>query len=136
MNAITADAVTADVGTSETTTSTSYTDLATTGPDNVQTLVSGQGCLVFMRALALNSVGGSGFQTYFSYAVSGATTLAAADASSASTSFTTSGNGNSLSSHAWFVATGSGSHTFRMKYKVAGASTGTFSSRRLTTKKF
>lgn len=138
MNAITADASTADVVTLQTTATTSYTDLATTGPAVTLTLGSGQGCLVFIAARGSNSLGGTSGQACFSFAVSGATTLAANDSNGVeSHAITTPGSQQQMSLRAtWFAATATGSHTFTMKYKAQTGGTAGFTERRIIVKKF
>lgn len=110
------------VSTSQTTTSTSYVDLATTGP--AVTVITGTEVLVTLSALVYNSGANN---TYMSFAVSGATTLAAADARCivhANTSATLSCPSRT------FKLTGltAGSNTFTAKYRVTGG-TGSYENR-------
>jgi hypothetical protein len=132
MNAVTADPSTADVVTQESTTSTSYTDLTTSGPAVTLTLTNGQSCLVCVQALQWNTLQN---WSYMSFAVSGATTLSAADANGALTHAEVNYRG---SSSRWtvFTATAAGSHTFTAKYKCDSAGSAVFSNRRLIVKKF
>jgi hypothetical protein len=128
-NAMFADAVTADVATTASTTSTSYTALAgSAGPAVTLTLVAGQGCLVWVSARASNTLGGASGQARFSFAVTGATPLAASDANG-NQSDDTQGVGTTRVT--WFVATATGSHTFTMQYKAVVGGTAGFSDRRI-----
>ncbi|OII61219.1 hypothetical protein BJP40_06745 [Streptomyces sp. CC53] len=116
---------TATVATSESTTSTSYTDLSTAGP--AVTVTTGTRALVFISADAQNDAAGS--DALYSYAVSGSTTVAAAD------SFGSFLESSGSRRHRWTVAsmqTGltAGSNTFTMKYRVS-ANTGTFQNRNI-----
>jgi hypothetical protein len=133
-NAITADPSTADVTTLQTTTSTSYVDLATVGPSVTLTLVSGQTVLVICSARVKHSAAG-GQSALFSFAVSGASTLAAADVNGAETADTTTG-GSTITRATVFTAGATGSHTFTMKYQVQAGGTGTYFNRRIIVKKF
>jgi hypothetical protein len=110
----------ATVATSETETSTSYDDLATVGP--AVTVTTGTRVLVTFGALFYNS--GANL-TWLSFAVSGATTLAAADARAISHAST---SGFYLSRTMELTALTAGSNTFTLKYKV-GAGTGTYQDR-------
>lgn len=132
------DALQADVVTAQNTSSTSYTDLATVGPSVTMTLVSGQGCLVIISARGCNSLGGTGGQSVFSFAVSGATTLSASDSNGLEALAPCTGGPQSTTSTrvTWFTAAATGSHTFTMKYKVANGGTSTFADRRIIVKKF
>jgi hypothetical protein len=133
MTAVTADPTQADVATQEATTSTSYTDLATSGPAVASlTLTNGQVCLVILSARMWNTLQDWSF---VSFAVSGATALAASDA-------------NAVQSHkevnyrdtqtraTVFTATAAGAHTFTMKYKCGASGSAVFSDRRIIVKKF
>jgi len=127
-----ADPVSADVATLETTTSTTYTDLPTSGPAVTLSLVSGQSCRVTIRARSYHSAGGSQGAA-FSFAVSGASTLAASDANGTENDGTV---GLTLMADTVFTATSTGSHTFTMKYRVVAGGTGSFVNRRIVVKKF
>jgi hypothetical protein len=129
-----ADAVTADVTALQTTTSTSYTDLSTVGPTAVISLVAGQGVLVWIAARLIHSAG-AGAASRMSFAVSGASTQSALDANSILSDATTTA-GWTLSLPTWYVATGTGSHTFTCKYKAVVSGTATFLERRIIVKKF
>jgi hypothetical protein len=132
LNAMTADASTADVTTNQSTTSGTFTDLTTVGPAVTLTLVSGQGALVIVSARANNSLGGTSGQAIFSFAVSGASTLAATDANGVeSHAITTPGSQQVATTRVtWFVASATGSHTFTMKYRAGTAGTSNFIDRR------
>jgi hypothetical protein len=109
---------------SSTTTSTTYGNLA----DGVTTSVSvgtGPRALVSIYANFNNNTNGS--RTWMSFAVSGATTVAAADTSSIVHSF----NGG-MRWGASFLVTGlnAGTNTFTLQYRVT-ANTGTYSVRRI-----
>lgn len=117
------------VATNQTTTNTSYVDLATVGPAVTKTSV-GTLALILWSAHGSNNTANKGY--ICSVAISGATTLAAADA-----------NGILWHEHAtaslsdesmqFMVATiNPGSNTYTMKYKVAGGSgTASFERRRI-----
>jgi hypothetical protein len=129
VNAITERLISgAVVTTSQTTSSTSYVDLATSGP--AVTLTTGTQALVFVSAdLAVDE--GSG-QSMMSFAVSGATTVAAG--TFGMVEHTGNGTLNSaqrLGALRWIALT-AGSNTFTAKYKTAfGTSVSTFSNRRI-----
>jgi hypothetical protein len=113
----------ATVATSQTTTSTSYTDLATVGP--AVTLSTGTKAFVICYTEQRNA---STQSVYSSFAVSGATTIAASD------TFAFQIN-QSVSNYVYNgsigkIVTGltAGSNTFTAKYRVTG-STGTFVNR-------
>jgi hypothetical protein len=129
-----ADAVTTYVATLETTTSTTYTDLTTTGPAVTLSLVSGQQAFIFMSARVKHSAA-AGAASAASWAVSGASTVAASDSYYIFTDQnTTAGHTCSLSHY--YTATATGSHTWTMKYKAVVSGTATFLERRLSAKKY
>jgi hypothetical protein len=115
---------TATVATSQTTTSTSYTDLATAGP--AVTVTTGTKALVIFSAQSSNSSLGSTNST--SFAVSGATTIAASD--SYKTQFDSPLATYLQQQTQGIILTGltAGSNTFTLKYKVT-SSTGTWITR-------
>lgn len=121
----------ATVGTSQTTTSTSYADLATVGP--AVTVTTGTKALVFTTAGTSNS--GTNNATYFSYAVSSATTIAASDTWAGRLDGVVSGNANKFSSVHFVTNLNAGSNTFTMRYRVA-AGTGTYYGRGITVVSF
>lgn len=116
----------ATVATSESTASTSYTDLATSGP--AVTVTTGASALVMVGARSTNTT--TSTENFMSYAVSGATTDAAADAR-ALIWYATSSAPN-LRAMAANLHTGltPGSNTFTAKYKV-GSGTGSWFNRHL-----
>ena len=79
-SALATGATTAGVATYQTTNSTSYTDLATSGPAVTVTIGANGLALVIISTSLLNTVTSS--YSYMSFAVSGASTVAAADTSS------------------------------------------------------
>jgi hypothetical protein len=118
----------ARVDTSQTSTSTSYTDLATSGP--TATATTGTQALVIVGAriqmAALNQT------VFMSFAVSGATTVAANDiyaiqAMSPGGEFEP---GKQMSYASVITGLTAGSNTFTAKYKVSG-STGTWLNRQI-----
>ena len=116
----------ATVATTQTTTSATYTDLATSGP--AVTITTGTKALVVVTARANISVSG-GENCFFSYAVSGATTIAATDAVGAQESFAQNTNGR-YSAVSRLATLTAGSNTFTMKYRRS-AGTGEFSDREI-----
>ena len=118
---------TATVATSETTTSASYTDLTTAGP--AVTVTTGTRALVIITARLSNST--SPQSAFASFAVSGATTVAADDAYQLMVQ-AASGGMPILRMSSSVIITGltAGSNTFTMKYKVS-ANTGTYEKRNI-----
>lgn len=115
----------ATVATSETTTSGSYTDLTTSGP--AVTLTTGTKALVLITAQMTNT-GGAATESYVSYAVSGATTIAASDTVAVISAVNASGQMRMCSASRPTLT--AGSNTFTMKYQVESG-TGTFSNREI-----
>jgi hypothetical protein len=116
----------AAVATVETTTSTVYTNLATVGP--AVTVTTGTSVLLGFHCRQSNATLASNCWT--TYAVSGATTIAAADGTALSYD---SPVANSTAYHGTtFRVTGltAGSNTFTLQYRVS-AGTGTFHNRNL-----
>jgi hypothetical protein len=110
---------TTTVATQQTSTSTSYTDLATAGP--AVTVTTGTKALVIITASLFNSAAVSG--TYMSYAVSGATTLAASDTRCLLTRGVTTGQYASeirASTSVFLTGLTAGSNVFTTKYRVTG----------------
>lgn len=135
-NSITTRAsVNARVLTQQSTSSTSYTDLATVGPS--VTVTTGTRAIVFIQA-GVNSTS-TDSASYFSVAISGATTIAESD-TWACIMDGTQGNfnfsGNPKDQHnrrqvvRLFSSLNAGSNTFTMKYKV-GSATGHFHNREI-----
>ena len=116
-----------------TTASATYTGTLTSGGTNPSvTLVTGTQALVMLSCLTTNTALSNNF---ISFAVSGATTLAAGDAQSASVIVTSGVAGYSYAASRQFVLSGltAGTNTFTLNYKVGG-STGSFSQRSLVVK--
>lgn len=111
-----------------TTTSTSFTATLSGSPGTNPsvTLTTGTTVLISIACEIFNSVSGSG--SIASVAVSGATTLAAADANGPSNAITTA-----VGTSRTFVLSGltAGTNTFTMQYRVGG-NTGTFRYRAIT----
>jgi hypothetical protein len=117
----------ATVATSETTTSTSYADLATVGP--AATVTTGVAAMVFIKSGIDNNTANIG--TFMSFAVSGASSQAAADASAVNIAGVTAANRVRIGAAFRVTGLNAGSNIFTAKYKVASASTGTFTQRDL-----
>ena len=115
----------AKVATSQNTTSTSYTDLATSGP--AVTLTTGTKALVIITCASANT--DINRTCLMSYAVSGATTIAASD-SIAAINQNSSQTSTMRYSSASVPTLTAGSNTFTAKYAV-NAGTGTFSDREI-----
>lgn len=115
----------AQVPTSQTTTSTSYTDLATVGP--TVTITTGTIAIVCLIAQIQHSTGGPAL---VGFAVSGATTAAAADTQAIYYSASAANEYAQFSG--LFLVSGltAGSNVFTAKYKVSSG-TGTFLNRQL-----
>jgi hypothetical protein len=121
----------AQVTTTQSTSSTSYTDLTTVGPS--VTLTTGTSAIVMFGA-RVNDDGNLGNNGYISYAVSGATTIAASDSFSAYGSGASGGEINISANYQHKVTTlNAGSNTFTLKYRRQdGSSTAGFLYRYLT----
>lgn len=115
------------IATQQTGTGVSYTDLATVGP--AVTLTTGANAIVAITAEMQNS--NAGGYTQMAYAVSGATTIAATDATGIDLLQQATIGVDSRSGV--FIQTGltAGSNTFTAKYKVS-ANTGTWQNRNIT----
>lgn len=111
------------VAAQEATSSASYTDLITPGPS--VTVNTGTFALVFIDALIFNSV--SLNDCKMSVAVSGASTIAAADSFSTNNSGT---NGERIGTVHLFTNLTPGSNTFTAKYATSGG-TGQFGNREI-----
>ena len=114
----------ANVGTSQNTTSTSFTDLSTSGP--AVTVDTSTGAMIIVSARLSNNTGGQ--TSEMSFAISGASSIAAA--TSRSLSYESSNGGDEmLASFVHFEdAITTGSNVFTAKYRVTGG-TGTFGAR-------
>lgn len=118
---------TATVATSQTTTSTSYTDLTTSGA--AVTVTTGTLALVIIHGKMENNTNAQ--WAAMGFAVSGATTIAAADTEALMVG-NPGANATMVSHSAVFLVTlTAGSNTFTCKYRVTGG-TGTFSNRKIT----
>lgn len=118
-------ASTASVAGSESTSSSSYTDLSTNGP--AVTLTTGTLVLVGVHcAMSSDTAGGVSFM---SFAVSGATTAAAANTRAVSAESEGAGQGFRIGS-SFLISVTAGSNTFTAKYAATGG-TSSFSQRRL-----
>ena len=116
----------ATVATSQSTSSTSYTDLTTAGP--AATVTTGTKALVIVNVSSGINSGGN--TVFTSFAVSGATTIAASDAYSFQN---TSGDAGAFYGGARatrLTTLTAGSNTFTMKYRVDG-NQGTFKNREI-----
>jgi hypothetical protein len=105
----------ATVTTFQGTSSASYTDLATVGPS--VTLVTGTAAMISFGA-SINAP--SGQQCQLSFAVSGATTLAASDTNSTFGGGVTGGLSGSLSRTMVISGLTAGTNTFTLKYSSSG----------------
>lgn len=117
-----------DVATGETTTSTTYGDLATPGPTiSNLALRAGEKVMVYVSFKG-NNAAGAGHAALMSYAVSGADTVAAADADGAEND-----NSVTVTIGRWSVYTAAtaGAHTLTAKYKTVASGTSTFATRRM-----
>lgn len=117
----------ATVSTQETTTSTSYTALTTAGP-TVASLTTGTQALVAITAACGNNTAGQ--NSYMSVAVSGATTLAAADTTALRYQAFGANSRHRSSTVHLFTGLTAGANTFTSQYKV-DAGTGLWFDRHL-----
>jgi len=117
---------TANINTGESTSSSAYTALATPGP--VVTVTTGVMALVGVSSTLSNNTVGQ--NTYMSYAVSGATTIAATD--DRAQLMTAAAINQAFRASHWYLETGltAGSNTFTAQYRVT-ANTGSWSNRRM-----
>lgn len=130
-NKLATGAANATVATSETTTSTSYTDLTTT-TDTVTVTVGANGlALVCLYTQFSHSVNTG--TVYVSFVGSGANTIAASDTYALLYQEPLNSPDFKLGIGTPILLTGltAGSTTFKMKYKIAVAGTGTFLNRRI-----
>lgn len=103
------------VTTDESTSSTTYTSLTTTGPSVTVSLVTGQTCVVHIQAGMYSAT--SGDRMWLSYAVSGASTVAASDAVGFKVRAAGSNVDSTFSGADVYTATADGDHTFTLKYR-------------------
>jgi hypothetical protein len=115
----------ATVATSQTTASTTYTDLGTVGP--TVSLETGTTALVTISSLC--AAGSAGNAAFMSFAISGATTVAANDAQAMSNP-TTSGWAFGIT----FLVTGltPGTNVFTAKYRIPAGAAATWVNRNIT----
>lgn len=120
-----------NVASQQATTSTSYTDLSTVGP--TVTITTGTKVLVSIVA-ELAKTGSATPDSYASFAISGATTLAAANNPYAIRFQMGDAVGGSFQFGGTWIVTGltAGSNTFTMKYKDAAGGTTYFANRTLS----
>lgn len=118
----------ASVLTSEATASTSYTDLTTAGP--AVTVDTGTSAIVILSASFNNSIANS--WAFMSYAVSGATTIAASDDFGAGQKQDVAGNSSQVSFVHTVTNLTPGSNTFTAKYKAITSGNATFARRHIT----
>ena len=111
----------ANVSTLQSTTSTTYVDLTTVGPS--VTLVTGTSAMISFGA---NIIAPSGQSADMSFAVSGATTLAASDTNSVALSGVTGGFIASASRTMVISGLTAGTNTFTAKYKCPSGLTAQF----------
>jgi hypothetical protein len=122
-------AAAAYVATSETTTSTTYADLATV-TDTVTVTIGANGlALVSLVSYISNST--VNIDSYVGFAVSGASTVAAADTSALMFQAYTGGAISRIGGSFLLTGLTAGSTTFKMKYRCA-ANTATFKDRRIS----
>lgn len=130
-NLLATGAATALVATAETTATTSYVDLTTT-TDSVTTTIGANGlALVNISSLMSNNTASD--SCFMSFAVSGASTVAASDANSIQYGIAATGANSLYKMGIGILLTGltAGSNTFKVKYKVNGG-TGTFTNRQIS----
>lgn len=112
----------ATVATNQVTNSTSYTDLSTAGPS--VTLTTGTKALVIVTSRI--SVSTSNNYGYHSYAVSGATTIAASDSVAVLSTYPDSNGDARQSSASRLTTLNAGSNTFTSKYRFTGSGSGSY----------
>jgi len=119
------------VATSQTTASSSYTDLATVGPSVAVTIGSTGMALVSLHSAIANAI--QSLASYYGFAVSGASSIAANDATAIG--FTAPVNNGGIRTGTTVLLTGLsvGSTTFTAKYRMdPGTGPATFVDRRLS----
>ncbi len=127
LNAIAERLLTSDFISAQETTTTvgTFVDLATVGPQ--VTVTTSTKAFLFMYCHSFNSSGGVN-RSFMAYAVSGATTIAAGNATAIDVNQT---GGQRFALGQLVTGLNAGSNVFTAKYTVSGASTGTWSDRRL-----
>lgn len=116
------------IATDQSTTSTSYTDLTTPGPAVTVTSV-GTLAVILWSAHTYNNTANCG--TLSTVAITGATTIAAADANGAHWHEHASANASDECAQFMFATITPGSNTYTMKYKRAAGGTAHWERRRL-----
>lgn len=104
------------VATNETTTSTSYTDLATAGPSVAVIIGSTGRAWVSMHGAIANATGA--LASYFGFAVSGATSIAANDATAIGFTAPVASGGIRTGTTVLLTGLNAGSTTFTAKYRM------------------
>lgn len=117
----------ATVGTSESSSITSYGALATAGP-TVSSLTTGVKALVIIGCGLTTDTAGT--RAYMGYAVSGATTVAAADATSVGFDSSAASRLSQCSRVIMQTGLNAGSHTFTAQYRVT-STTGSWAQRNI-----
>lgn len=121
---------TANIATNQSTSSSTFTDLATVGP--TVTITTGTKALVIISCWMANTQ--SSYQNYASFAVSGATTIAASDTRSSYFG----GSNSPYQARAGFASVflitslTAGSNTFTMKYRAEAGGTSNFVDRNIS----
>jgi hypothetical protein len=120
----------AEVTTGQSTTSTTYTDLATSGA--AVTVTTGTKALVIITSQMNTSL--VGYTGWASYAVSGATTIAAADKNAITLRPSGTNGQDVIRASAAFMITNltAGSNTFTMKYRTESGATANYGDRQIT----
>ena len=121
---------TATVATSQGTTSATYTDLATVGPE--VTVTTGTKALVIVSGEMYDTTANG--SPYMAFAVSGATTVAAADLYALTVGPVAATVPDAIGASRATLLTGltAGSNVFTSKYRRANAGTGTFANRTIS----
>ncbi|MEA2703910.1 MAG: hypothetical protein QOD63_1855 [Actinomycetota bacterium] len=119
------------VATNETTTSTGYANLATAGPA-VTVIIGATGkALVSLHSAVANATGS--LASYYGFAVSGATTLAASDATAIGFTAPVANGGIRTGTTILLTGLAAGSTTFTAKYRMdPGVGPATFVDRRIS----
>jgi hypothetical protein len=115
------------VATSQSTSSTTYTDLGTVGPAaTVTTGVSGKALVLLTAEIGS---GGNGIYSYMGVAVSGASTIAAADTAALYRLNGTVAVSQLVTAAVVITGLTAGSNTFTAKYRTSGGAASTFLNR-------
>jgi hypothetical protein len=117
----------ATIATSETTTSTSYTDLTSVGP--AVSITTGTAAIVFLKSGIDNNTANIG--TFMGFTISGASSVAANDAQAIDIAGIAAASRARIGGAFLVTGLSAGTNVFTAKYKVASASTGTFTQRDL-----